>query len=203
MATVDPSFPVAIATAEQLLAAGDLGRCELVAGRLVMMSPAGFEHGLIAQRIAAAIQAHAEPRRLGVVVAAETGFLLQRSPDTVRAADVAFVGMNRLAEMDRCPTGFFEGAPDVVIEVLSPSDRRDRAALQRVHAKVDEWLAAGAIEVWTVDPGRQMVTIYRPQQDSGPVAASATFAADATLRSNALPGFSLPLSTIFRRPQDT
>jgi Uma2 family endonuclease len=178
MAAIDPSFPVAIATAEQLLAAGDLGRCELVAGRLVMMSPAGFEHGLIAQRIAAAIQAHAEPRRLGVV-------------------------MNRLAEMDRCPTGFFEGAPDVVIEVLSPSDRRDRAALQRVHAKVDEWLAAGAIEVWTVDPGRQMVTIYRPQQDSGPVAASATFAADATLRSNALPGFSLPLSTIFRRPQDT
>lgn len=198
MATIDACPATVISTADQLLAAGDIGRCELVAGQLVMMSPAGFEHGLIVQRIAAAIQAHVEPRQLGVVVAAETGFLLRRAPDTVRAADVAFVQMNRLDADDRCPTGFFEGAPDVAIEVLSPSDLRDRAAVQRTLEKVGEWLAAGASEVWTVDPGRREVAIYR----GGPADAPTTFAADATLRSPALRGFSLALPSLFRRPQD-
>lgn len=185
-------------TADQLLAATDIGRCELVAGRLVMMSPAGFEHGMIVQRIAAAIQAHVEPRRLGVVVAAETGFLLRRAPDTVRAADVAFVGMNRLTAMDHYPTGFFEGAPDVAIEVLSPSDVRSRAALQQTRAKVEEWLEAGAIEVWTVDPGKREVVIYRGGLADTPM----TFAAADTLHSPALPEFFLRLPVVFRRPSD-
>jgi hypothetical protein len=74
-----------IATAEDLLAASDIGPCELVRGTLVMMSPAGFEHGVITQRIAAFLHAYVAARRLGVVTAAETGFLLARSPDTVRA----------------------------------------------------------------------------------------------------------------------
>ena len=145
-----------------------------------------------------AIQTHVEPRRLGVVVAAETGFLLRRAPDTVRAADVAFVRMDRLAETNRCPTGFFEGAPDVAIEVLSPSDVRDRAAVQRTQAKVAEWLAAGAIEVWTVDPGRREVTVHGAGRNTEPT----TFNASDTLRSAALPEFSLRLPAIFRRPQD-
>jgi len=75
-------------TAEDLLAAGDIGRCELVGGTVVMMSPAGFEHGVITQRIAAMLHAHVSARKLDVVTAAETGFLLARGPDTVRAADV-------------------------------------------------------------------------------------------------------------------
>jgi hypothetical protein len=79
------------ATAEDLLGAGDIGPCELVQGTLVMMSPAGFEHGVITQRIAAVLHAYVAAWKLGVVMAAETGFLLARSPDTVRAADVAFV----------------------------------------------------------------------------------------------------------------
>lgn len=65
-----------IATTEDLFAAGDVGPCELVRGELLMMSPAGFEHGVITQRIAALLHAHASARRLGVVTAAETGFVL-------------------------------------------------------------------------------------------------------------------------------
>lgn len=91
------------ATAEDLLAASDIGPCELVQGTLVMMSPAGFEHGVITQRIAAMLHAYVAARKLGVVTAAETGFLLARSPDTVRAADVAFV-----AEW-RCPQAYQRG----------------------------------------------------------------------------------------------
>lgn len=75
-------------TAEDLFAAGDIGRFELVRGTVVMMSPAGFEHGVITQRIAATLHAHVSARKLGVVTAAETGFLLVRGPDTPRTADV-------------------------------------------------------------------------------------------------------------------
>ena len=147
-----------IATAEELLAAGDIGPCELVQGELVMMSPAGFEHGVITQRIAAFLHAYVSARRLGVVTAAETGFVLARSPDTVRAPDVAFVAESRLSRGSA--KGFFEGAPDLAIEVLSPSDTRDQAARARVTAKIADWLAAGCVEVWCVDPASRTATVH-------------------------------------------
>ena len=131
-----------IATADDLLAAGDIGRCELVRGELLMMSPAGFEHGVITQRIAAFLHGYVSGnvsgRRLGVVTAAETGFVLARSPDTVRAPDVAFVAESRLPHGRT--VGYFEGAPDLAIEVLSPSDIRDEAARARAIGKISDWL---------------------------------------------------------------
>lgn len=146
-----------IATAEELLAAGDIGPCELVQGELVMMSPAGFEHGVITQRIAAFLHAYVSARRLGVVTAAETGFVLARSPDTVRAPDVGFVAESRLPRGSA--KGFFEGAPDLAVEVLSPSDTRDQAARSRAAAKIGDWLAAGCQEVWCVDPASRTATV--------------------------------------------
>jgi len=151
-----------IATADDLLAAGDIGRCELVRGELLMMSPAGFEHGVITQRIAAFLHGYVSGnvsgRRLGVVTAAETGFVLARSPDTVRAPDVAFVAESRLPHGRT--VGYFEGAPDLAIEVLSPSDIRDEAARARAIGKISDWLAAGCVEVWGVDPASRTVTVH-------------------------------------------
>ena len=151
-----------IATADDLLAAGDIGRCELVRGELLMMSPAGFEHGVITQRIAAFlhgyVSGYVSGRRLGVVTAAETGFVLARSPDTVRAPDVAFVAESRLPHGRT--VGYFEGAPDLAIEVLSPSDIRDEAARARANGKISDWLAAGCVEVWSVDPASRTVTVH-------------------------------------------
>ena len=151
-----------IATADDLLAAGDIGRCELVRGELLMMSPAGFEHGVITQRIAAFlygyVSGYVSGRRLGVVTAAETGFVLARSPDTVRAPDVAFVAESRLPHGRT--VGYFEGAPDLAIEVLSPSETRDEAARARAIGKISDWLAAGCVEVWSVDPASRTVTVH-------------------------------------------
>ena len=151
-----------IATADDLLAAGDIGRCELVRGELLMMSPAGFEHGVITQRIAAFlygyVSGYVSGRRLGVVTAAETGFVLARSPDTVRAPDVAFVAESRLPHGRT--VGYFEGAPDLAIEVLSPSEIRDEAARARAIGKISDWLAAGCVEVWSVDPASRTVTVH-------------------------------------------
>ena len=110
-----------ITTADQLLEAPGLGRCELLRGELVMMPPAGFEHGRIEMAISAPLACFVKEHSLGVVTGAETGFLIGRDPDTVRAPDVAFVRAKRVPATPT--TGFFEGAPDLAVEVLSPNDR--------------------------------------------------------------------------------
>ena len=182
-----------IATADDLLAAGDIGRCELVRGELLMMSPAGFEHGVITQRIAAFlygyVSGYVSGRRLGVVTAAETGFVLARSPDTVRAPDVAFVAESRLPHGRT--VGYFEGAPDLAIEVLSPSETRDEAARARAIGKISDWLAAGCVEVWSVDPASRTVTVHSM---SGVV----TLASEAdSFVSQAVSGLSVRLAHLF------
>jgi Uma2 family endonuclease len=192
-----------LATAEDLLAAGDIGPCELVRGSLVMMSPAGFEHGVITQRIAAFLHAHVAARQLGVVTAAETGFLLARSPDTVRAPDVAFVAQARLPRGRA--VGFFEGAPDLAIEVLSPSETRDEAARARATAKISDWLAAGCLEVWSVDPGARTMTVHTAdgsflmagESDSGISGSVPSESISSVWTSKAVPGLSVGLYDLF------
>lgn len=177
------------ATAEDLLAAGDLGPCELVRGEIVMMSPAGFEHGVLTQRIAAILHAFVSARGLGVVTAAETGFLLSRSPDTVRAPDAAFVAAARVPRGRT--VGYFEGAPDLAVEVMSPSDLHDAAARARAEAKLQAWLDAGCREAWAIDPSSRTISIHRP---ATPVLIM--HEADV-LASAALPGLAVNLREIF------
>jgi Uma2 family endonuclease len=134
-------------------------RTELVRGRLVVREPAGYRHGEIAARLLATLFNFVESRGLGRVVTAETGFVLRRNPDTVRAADVAFVRRERLPVPP--PNGFPEMAPDLVIEVLSPNDRPGE-----VLSKIGDWLDAGVRLVWIIDPRRRdargLVTGHSP-----------------------------------------
>ncbi len=130
-------------------------RTELVRGDLIVMTPAGGRHGQVAHRIGLVIGNHVLDRNLGRVFAAETGFLLQRDPDTVRAPDVAFVAGDRLGP-GGAPAGFLELAPDLAVEVVSPSD-----SAVAIQAKVDDWLAAGTRLVWVVDPETRSVTVHR------------------------------------------
>lgn len=76
-----------LVTAEELLKMGDIGRCELVKGEIVRMSPAGHAHGRIAMRVGSLLYNYVDQNELGVVYAAETGFITSRNPDTVRAPD--------------------------------------------------------------------------------------------------------------------
>jgi len=146
-----------ITTAEQLLQASRLGRCELVRGELMLMTPAGFRHGRIACTVAAILRDFVHPRGLGVVLGAETGFQIGHQPDTVRAPDVAYVAAKRIPQTE--PAGFFPGAPDLAVEVLSPGDPAGD-----VLAKVQDWLDAGCRAVWVVDPKTRSVTVYHTRR---------------------------------------
>ena len=141
-----------LTTAEQYLNMPDTGRSELLRGEIHPLISPGARHGLIAMRLGAWIANHVEDQALGTTYAAETGFLLARDPDTVRGPDVAFVR----AERPPCPErGYCEGAPDLVVEVLSSSDRP-----AYVRDKVAEWLEGGAQLVWVVDPAKRIVATY-------------------------------------------
>ena len=180
------SVASSITTAEQLLArASELGRCELVRGELIMMSPAGFRHGRIAAKLAHLLLGHVEKHHLGVILGAETGFILARNPDTVRAPDVAFVKAQRAKEAPQ--RGFFPAAPDLAVEVLSPDD-----SAGEVLAKVRDWLAAGTIAVWIVDPEHQTVAVH---QADGPVVTYE--ASDELPGADPLPDFQVKVKAIF------
>jgi Uma2 family endonuclease len=147
-------------TAERLLRMPDDGfRYELVRGELRKMSPAGHKHGRIAMRVARPLDNHVTANKLGAVYAAETGFLISSDPDTVRAPDVAFVSQRRLDEVGDVE-GYWPGAPDLVVEVISPSD-----TYTEVEEKVFEWIAAGARMVVVVNPRKRAVTVYRSLAD--------------------------------------
>lgn len=142
-------------TADELLRLGlSDKRTELVRGQLVVREPAGYRHGEIAARLLASLYNFVESRALGRVVTAETGFVLRRDPDTVRAADVAFVRRERVPVPP--PGGFAEVAPDLVIEVLSPNDRPGE-----VLRKTADWLDAGVLLVWLIDPQRRDARVHR------------------------------------------
>lgn len=130
-------------------------RTELVRGDLVVMAPAGGRHGQVAHTLALFIGNHVRERNLGRVFAAETGFLLRRSPDTVRAPDVAFVRGQRL-KAEGAPAGFLELAPDLAVEVVSSGD-----SAAAVRNKIQDWLAAGTRLVWVVEPATRSVVVHR------------------------------------------
>lgn len=158
---------------------------ELVRGSVVCEPPPSFDHGATALRIARLLAEFVERHDLGEVVG-EAGFLLARQPDTVRGPDTAFVSAERLAR-HRGQT-FFTGAPDLAVEVISPS-----SSSLSVSEKTRDYLAAGARLVWNVDPERATVTVHAPNRR--PVVLHGE---DWLEGGDVLPGFSIPVRRLFR-----
>ncbi len=151
-----------------------------------MMARAGFEHGDIASELNHQLRAHVRAHDLGTVTAAETGFILDRDPDTVRAPDVGFVSKSRLAA--GMPRGYFPGAPDLAVEINSLSDLASDVLI-----KVDQWLSAGAVSVWVVDPPTRSVEVYRADKQVVRFHAGDTLTDEPTL-----PGLKLKIADLFR-----
>jgi Uma2 family endonuclease len=160
-------------------------RYELVEGRVLRMSPVGFEHGRLVVRLAALLDRHVREHDLGLVVI-EVGFTLARKPDTVRGPDVAFLSKARIPSP--VPTGFVQGSPDLALEVLSPDDRPSS-----VRRKVEQYLTSGASLVVIVDPAHHAVTLHR--RLSPPVTVRRND--DRLDLGDVVPGFSCTLADFF------
>lgn len=181
------SAATTLMTADELLdRAHELGRCELVRGELIQMAPASAGHGGVAMEMGIRIGIHVKQHKLGKTYAAETGFLIGRDPDTVRAPDVAFVRNDRLHLAGE--RGFFNGPPDLAVGVMSPDDRAGD-----VLAKVRQWLDAGCRGVWVVDPQSRTVTTYHANRH-----AQVLTPGDTLPGGDPLPGFELSVTDIFK-----
>ena len=145
------------------------------------MNPPQSLHGRVVANLAIILGLHVRANRLGVVYS-ESGYHLERDPDTVLGPDMSFVSKERVDEAG----GYYQAPPDVAIEVLSPGDRKGY-----VERKLAIYLETGTRSVWLVDPRRRTVEVIHSRNDRK------TFYEDDDLVDDTVPGFRVKVSEIF------
>lgn len=175
-------------TAEDLLDMPGSKYLELYEGELTEVSPANARHGDVAGQIAMVLRQYVKPRNLGAVLV-EGGFILHRHPDTVLGPDVSFIEQSRIPE-GGLPEKFFEGHPDLAIEIVSPRNPRKEQQI-----KIQRYLAAGTRLCWLVDPGSKSVDIFRPP--TGPRPTQKLSGQETISGEGVIPGFSAPIAEFF------
>jgi Uma2 family endonuclease len=173
-------------TAEELLAMSEHKWLELYEGELKNVSPANARHGDIASQIGMILRQFVTPKRLGRVII-EGGYILARNPDTVLGPDVSFVRQSRIPA-EGLPEKFFDGPPDLAIEIVSPTNPR-----KELLRKLQYYLDAGTLLAWLVDPNAQTVDVFRPQQSVRRLART-----DVITCEEVIPAFSVVVSEFFQ-----
>lgn len=153
-------------------------KVELVRGEVIEVCRPGFQHGLCQIRTGALLDQYHRSRSHGRAVV-ETGLVTERDPDTVRGPDVSYWSFARLPA-DQTPRGYPDVAPDLGVEVLSPSNR-----LTLILKKLAEYFERGVRMVWVIDPEDRTLTIYRTTDQGLLLHESATVTCE-----DVLPGFS-------------
>ncbi len=170
-------------TADELLRLPDSPyRQELIKGELLTMPPPGYRHGTVTMALSVLLANYVKENNLGRV-AAEMGYKLETDPDTVLAPDISFIARQRVGIRVE---GYRSGAPDLAVEVLSPSDRKTQ-----VERKTALWLELGAKAVWNVDPRKRTVEVVRVDGNRKLFHDTDEFVDDT------VPGFRVKVSEIF------
>lgn len=160
---------------------------ELVRGDLMMMSPASPKHGRYASRLNGALGPYVDEHDLGEVYTAEPGFLLHPEPEpVVRAPDIAFVSKERIPPEEE-QSGFWELAPDLVVEIISPSETG-----QEIQNKVKDYLDAGTRLIWLVYPKTRTVVEYYSRKTIRELTIN-----DILEGGDVVSGFQYPLEKLF------
>jgi len=174
-----------ILTGEELFDLGDIGPCELIDGRIVYMSPTGGEHARLEIRLGVELELFVRQRKSGWVLVGEVGIYTQRAPDRIRGADVAFISRERLP--DGPGSGFLDVAPELVVEIMSPTDR-----WQDVRQKIEEYFAADVTWIWVVEPDNLTVLVYDSSTEARKFSEG-----EHILGEGVLEGFSLDVTELF------
>lgn len=159
---------------------------ELIRGEVRRMSPSGITHGVFCTELAIAIGGFVKANKLGIVCGAETGFIVERDPDSVLGADVAFISHERRAKIEN-PDKFGPFAPDLAVEILSPGNRPGEIA-----EKIALYFGAGARAVWVFDPKKHTTAVY-----FSPTDVRVLNEEDTLDGGDVLPGFTLNLAKLF------
>ena len=159
-------------------------RYELNAGELIVSPPGKSFHTLVAHELLEILQAFL--KQAGESRAfMEAGYVLGREPLTIRQPDVSVLSKDRIAST--APDSYFEGAPQLAIEIVSPSD-----AAEDLDFKAEQYLQAGAHEVWILYPKTKTVHVYRRAGESK------ILNQEDTLQSpDVMPDFSVKVADIF------
>lgn len=185
MTTQSVQTPTRLVTGEQLMAMGDIGPCELIDGVIVSMSPTGGQHGYLESRLNRYLGAFIDNAKVGLCMVGEIGIYIRHDPDRIRAAEIAFWSSAKLP--DGPPLGFIEVAPDLVVEILSPTD-----CWREMNEKIDDYFLVGVGELWIVDPSKETVFVYR-----SPAQRTAMRSGDMLRGSGPLNGFALPIDELY------
>lgn len=170
----------------ELWAMGDVGPAELVEGEIKHLMPTGRLHGRIETILGMLILQYLLNNRIGEVYTGEVGIYTKRHPDTVRAADVAYISNKRLQQSTS--DGYLEVAPELVVEIMSPNDR-----WSEVYEKIEEYFAIGVLVVLVIDPKLEQVRVYRSADD----VIRLTKEDELTIE-EILPGFRVTIASLFQ-----
>jgi len=181
-----------LVTADELLSMphrdeqGNYCLLELIRGEVRRMSPTGGTHGILCTELTIALGSFVKAHGLGTVFPPETGFVVERDPDSVLGVDVAFVSKERMRGVEKLDK-FLPFAPDLAVEVLSP-----RNTVSEMDEKIALYFAAGSRQVWIVKPRRRAVAVY-----TSPTEVRILGEQDTIEGGDLLPGFELRLSELF------
>jgi Uma2 family endonuclease len=185
MSTITPPRLLTATEFAQLPQPEDGSQQELVHGIVITLPPPSFYHGQVCSRIDHTLGAFIDAQRLGWITSNDSGVILARNPDTVRGPDLAFWSRERMPEPPRI--GYPDIPPDLVVEVLSPSD-----VFSQILRKVQQYLRAGTRVVWVVVPEDRSVTVCRAGQDQIILGNGDTLRSD-----DVLPGLSCLVADLF------
>jgi Uma2 family endonuclease len=186
-----PSSNAQVEPRDQALTIGDLAEGgydlpgELVRGQLIPMTPTGQTHAAVELNVAFALKSFLQDKHVGKVMTGEVGIITQRSPDTVRGADVAYISYDRLK--DTSADGYLDVAPELIAEIVSPNDR-----WTDINQKLEEYFAIGVLTVWIVDPEERRVYVYR-----SPTQVEKLGPAEVIISEDLLPGLRIPVGDLF------
>jgi Uma2 family endonuclease len=174
--------------AEFMALPDDGNRYELVKGELINLGNSGALHGYIAIILSAALFALVTSRKLGVLLDSSTAFTMKNG--NKRSPDIAFFAKERLQGLEELPTGFLEGAPDLVVEILSLG-----STIAEIEDKIVEYFANGTRLLWVISPGQHYVLVYRSGYEPQRLLTSGDFLEGEEV----VPGFTFPVADLFHK----
>ncbi len=173
-------------TDEEFMAlSGESDRYELINGEPVSMGNSGMEHGYLASNLIVFLGGYVLKHRLGVICDSSTAFTMKNA--NKRSPDVSFVSKERLLGTKRLPQGFFVGAPDLVVEIISPNN-----TFAELHSKMIEYFASECRLAWLIHPDEQSILVYRSPQPERLLKITDNLAGEEVV-----PGFTMPVADLF------